>query len=261
MTAPAARPTTAGGNSWSRWGGNRQTGPCWDLDTNGHSVGNLNQQAGTLMHELGHTLGLRHGGDVEDNDKPNYLSVMSYAFQQCRVPTSPGLLPGECDYSRVVAGNLPIDLNETDLDECVAIGGGLGFGKVDWNGNNVFQGASQCGPIFSNTIADTNTDGICVRPGSNGTLETSPAGDDTVKRGNITDGKDRFCDTAVLAGSDDVQAGAVGVTPSQPRFCGASTTGGSSLRTSSSFRLATARLPVSTSTKPIRTPSGSPVNS
>jgi len=44
---------------------------------------------GTFMHELGHNLGLHHGGgsvvtdDVEDapNYKPNYLSVMNYKYQ------------------------------------------------------------------------------------------------------------------------------------------------------------------------------------
>jgi len=33
-----------------------------------------------LMHELGHNLGLRHGGDTNANRKPNYLSVMNYNF-------------------------------------------------------------------------------------------------------------------------------------------------------------------------------------
>jgi hypothetical protein len=43
-------------------------------------------QGSTLLHELGHNLGLRHGGVVpsgalEPNCKPNYLSVMNYLFQ------------------------------------------------------------------------------------------------------------------------------------------------------------------------------------
>ena len=33
------------------------------------------------MHELGHNLGLRHGGDDNVHRKPNYLSVMNYSFQ------------------------------------------------------------------------------------------------------------------------------------------------------------------------------------
>src|SRR5215471_16937868 len=36
--------------------------------------------AGTFMHELGHNLGLDHGGDTSINYKPNYLSVMNYQF-------------------------------------------------------------------------------------------------------------------------------------------------------------------------------------
>lgn len=34
--------------------------------------------AASFMHEFGHTLSLRHGGDVDRNCKPNYISVMSY---------------------------------------------------------------------------------------------------------------------------------------------------------------------------------------
>ena len=34
----------------------------------------------TFMHELGHTLGLGHGGNESDNCKPNYLSIMNYSF-------------------------------------------------------------------------------------------------------------------------------------------------------------------------------------
>ena len=37
--------------------------------------------AGTFMHELGHTLGLCHGGCDHEHYKPNYLSIMNYAFQ------------------------------------------------------------------------------------------------------------------------------------------------------------------------------------
>jgi hypothetical protein len=77
--------------------------------------GTVMQQAGTFMHELGHNLGLRHGGGDNIGFKPNYLSVMNYYFQ------FPGLLDlnGErtLDYSRA---EIPA-LVQTNLDESVGI--------------------------------------------------------------------------------------------------------------------------------------------
>ncbi|MDA0350360.1 MAG: hypothetical protein O3C43_20960 [Verrucomicrobia bacterium] len=37
-------------------------------------------QAALFMHELGHTLGLKHGGLDDINGKPNYLSIMNYGL-------------------------------------------------------------------------------------------------------------------------------------------------------------------------------------
>ena len=47
----------------------------------------INFQASTLMHELGHNLGLRHGGDENLNFKPNYYSIMNYLYQLNGLPT------------------------------------------------------------------------------------------------------------------------------------------------------------------------------
>lgn len=45
-------------------------------------VGSVVQQAGTLMHELGHNLDLSHGGlNTTPNCMPNYPSVMNYLYQ------------------------------------------------------------------------------------------------------------------------------------------------------------------------------------
>ncbi len=65
-------------------------------------------QAGTFMHELGHTLGLRHG--VVDNliYKPNHFSVMNYVYQ-----TRSQVFERTLDYARY---KIP-DLDETQLDE------------------------------------------------------------------------------------------------------------------------------------------------
>jgi hypothetical protein len=59
-------------------------GQGWGADPNdtSHNIGNVDQQAGTFLHELGHTLGLRHGGVVDlPRFAPNYFSVMGYAYQ------------------------------------------------------------------------------------------------------------------------------------------------------------------------------------
>lgn len=38
-------------------------------------------EASTFMHELGHNLGLLHGGENNVNWKPNYISIMNFAYQ------------------------------------------------------------------------------------------------------------------------------------------------------------------------------------
>ena len=131
-------------------------GPCWGTDAGGNSVGSQNQQAGTLMHEFGHALGLQHGGGDGINNKPNYLSVMNYAMQACGVTAVPSFLPGGCDYSRI---NLPVlnEVNPPGLDECAGLGGGLGLGGNDWDGAGGLTGAS-CAPPSANVSANINGD-------------------------------------------------------------------------------------------------------
>jgi beta-lactam-binding protein with PASTA domain len=82
-------------------------------------VGNKINQAANFMHELGHNLGLRHGGLEDLNFKPNYLSIMNYFFNQN------GLIEngtaGYLDYSRFPA--IPA-LDEFLLKESVGLNGG-----------------------------------------------------------------------------------------------------------------------------------------
>jgi hypothetical protein len=85
---------------------------------NNHGVGTTDQQAGTFMHELGHNLGLRHGGGDNINCKPNYPSVMNYSRQFGGTPIANRPL----DYSRV---ELP-PLDENNLSEPLGVGGFAG---------------------------------------------------------------------------------------------------------------------------------------
>ena len=88
---------------------------------------------GTFMHELGHTLGLRHGGCDHELYKPNYLSVMNYTFQTTGLVGS-GMV-GYSDYK------LP-DINEAHINEKLGIdpsgltvGTGLGTTLFYWASN------------------------------------------------------------------------------------------------------------------------------
>ena len=85
----------------------------------GHGRGNSDQQAGTFMHELGHTLGLDHGGEDNVNCKPNYLSVMSWSRQFDGSP----VIGRQLDYSRQA---LPT-LDKNHLNEPAGIQGPAGF--------------------------------------------------------------------------------------------------------------------------------------
>ncbi len=77
------------------------------------------EEAGTFMHELGHNLGLTHGGTLSDqgiNYKPNYPSVMNYSWQFSGVSRDGTL--GHLDYS---LGTLD-SIDETSLSEQDGLG-------------------------------------------------------------------------------------------------------------------------------------------
>ncbi len=107
-----------------------------DLDDRRPSTRKLQVQAGTFMHELGHNLGLCHGGPLRDtagrcndlpvghqlnvNHKPNYLSIMNYALAIRDNATSRPL-----DYSRWALPPLGNSvLLESALVESAGIDGG-----------------------------------------------------------------------------------------------------------------------------------------
>jgi hypothetical protein len=124
----------------------------------------INLQAGTLMHELGHNLGLRHGGNESTNYKPNHYSIMNYMYQfaglsatpftanaaeryflanglkgktYCNlVENSPCSSAFRISYSDGVGSDLP----EGGLLEAANIGrGSSGGAYADWNDNHAFN--------------------------------------------------------------------------------------------------------------------------
>jgi Thrombospondin type 3 repeat len=113
-------------------------------NVNGHDVGTTDQQAATLMHELGHNLGLDHGGGDDVNCKPNYLSVMSYSHQN---NGSFNINVRPLDYSRVT---LPT-LFENNLNEPAGLGGNMG--------DQTAYGPPPLWQAFDNEPIDWNKDG------------------------------------------------------------------------------------------------------
>ncbi len=130
--------------------------------------GTPDQQAGTFMHELGHTLGLHHGGADAIGYKPNYHSVMNYLWQ---VPSQRYPESWILDFSRE---DLP-EINEAALNESAGIGGDSRFrvpagpapsrlvnerGSIDFNRNGQIDTFDPADPIAVdiNYVLDLNRD-------------------------------------------------------------------------------------------------------
>lgn len=76
------------------------------------------EQARTLMHELGHNLGLQHGGQEPTKYKPNYFSVMNYMYQFDALPSPEPEEDGNEDVMLMDYQNFETPaLDETALDE------------------------------------------------------------------------------------------------------------------------------------------------
>lgn len=101
--------------------------------------------ANTIMHEVGHNLGLRHGGDVDVNNKPNYNSVMNYRYQFPGVDTNCNVAgDGVLDFSAGARASL----DENALSEAAGVCGGV---ALDWNGNSLLD----AGTVAVDVNADT----------------------------------------------------------------------------------------------------------
>ncbi|QLI82129.1 lamin tail domain-containing protein [Chitinibacter fontanus] len=126
----------------------------------------INYQAGTIMHELGHNLGLRHGGFENTNYKPNYYSIMNYLYQlqglgdragsigpvqryylnkgyyslsSCALEGSACSATYRIDYSDGSSERM----NENALNEALSIGRGVDAGiYADWNNSRALNTAT-----------------------------------------------------------------------------------------------------------------------
>ncbi|HSG48414.1 MAG TPA: hypothetical protein VLA43_11415 [Longimicrobiales bacterium] len=144
-------------------------------------------ETNTIMHELGHNIGLRHGGGTNGpNYKPNYNSVMNYQYQFSGVDNN--CVPwgdGVTDFSR---GTRPA-LDESALNESLGL---CGAGPAwDWSGNGVIDGGTIArsingfngGPIDNDNTLSVLTDyddwgnlnlgGLPAVPGSGALLSLS----------------------------------------------------------------------------------------
>ena len=158
---------------------------------------NRTAEAGTFMHELGHTLNLRHGGGDNIHNKPNFLSIMNYSFQLGNLITRP------LDYSRWALASLnegalqeqagidnnapPADLAiqwpntiysfyDVPTDTCLWAAAPT-VGDVDWNFNNAIQGGT-IGPVGINNPQQKAANPTGQEPCQTSTAEVLASTDD-----------------------------------------------------------------------------------
>jgi hypothetical protein len=127
----------------------------------------INLQASTLMHELGHNLGLRHGGDEDVNYKPNHYSVMNYMYQFAGLSDTPNSIyaaeryylannlygktycnlvensPCTSNFRMSYSDGSSMNLDENNLLESNNIGRGSVPGAyADWNNSGAYTASS-----------------------------------------------------------------------------------------------------------------------
>ncbi len=118
-----------------------------------------NNQSNTIVHELGHNLGLRHGGFENRNYKPNYNSVMNYRHQFPGVDANGDSRgDGVLDYSR----GLNFDLDESAVYEPDGV---IGF-PIDFDRDGLIDTVPYALNLncsgTSTSPCGSNADGACA---------------------------------------------------------------------------------------------------
>lgn len=132
-------------------------------------------QFAVFAHELGHVLGLGHGGDREPNCKPNYPSLMNYSYDYSfagspqtlagtRIAFSDGTLPIIDETKGVAELNWGAGHDIAFLSSYDGPGFQVSGSNVDWNLDGTFgavfkgivRGGSQCGVKDAAVLHDFN---------------------------------------------------------------------------------------------------------
>jgi hypothetical protein len=156
-------------------GGQRKSPLSWVANSDGR----------THAHEAGHTMGLGHSGPspqpIDVNCKPNYPSIMNYAFQDAGgFGFSHGVRPGPLNNTRLREHNaIPVtatsyfDVLEDHYDYWVDRANGY----VDWDRNGTFAPAGTTVSAYANFAPRDNCEYTKYSEGPVGDLETdrSPA--------------------------------------------------------------------------------------
>ena len=136
------------------------------------------QKLGTFIHELGHCLGLTHGGSDHVNYKPNYLSVMNYFFQTWGLYKNgqwgDAGYPLNFDYQRL---NTP-SLNKAALQEGLGLSGA---DDVSAYGTRYYYISG--GSYYYTAVANAS---LGIDWNKNGVIDASPVSADINYSGSAT---------------------------------------------------------------------------
>jgi subtilisin-like proprotein convertase family protein len=105
-----------------------------DLIVSLYCFSGTNNTSNTIMHELGHNLLLRHGGNTNCNWMPNYNSVMNYRYQFPGIDSNASCdAIGNSGETNVLSYSIGarLSLNENALNEFAGV---CGAPPIDWNG-------------------------------------------------------------------------------------------------------------------------------